>query len=97
MISRLLLIALLLFFALASPALTAPDEEAAKLAEEAKKLAADGKFAEAVAQMKKAVELAPKNDLYLAVTADFAGHAGKYDEAVSYARKAIELNGKVGA
>jgi hypothetical protein len=71
--------------------------EAARQVEEAKKLAVAGRFEDAVATMKKALDLEPKNDLYLALASDFERQAGRYADGLAHARKAIEINGKVGA
>jgi hypothetical protein len=76
---------------------TADTADAARHVESAKKLAADNKFEEAAAEMKKALEIAPKNDLLLAMTSEYEHRAGLFSDGLAHARRAIELNGKVGA
>jgi tetratricopeptide (TPR) repeat protein len=72
-------------------------EEAQKLVEQAQELAKAQKFAEALPLMKKAIQLAPRNDLYLAMVSDYELKAGKYADGVEHALQAIKLNDKVGA
>jgi tetratricopeptide (TPR) repeat protein len=88
----------ILALALARPAPGQDAEaEARKSAEEAVELAKGKKLDEAIAAMKKAIELAPRNDLYLARASDYEMQAGKFADGLEHAQKAIRLNGKVGA
>lgn len=73
------------------------EQEAKKLVNEAQELAKGQKLDEAVANMHKAIKLAPRNDLYLALTSDYERKAGQYAEGVQHALEAIKLNDKVGA
>src|SRR5262249_26834049 len=72
-----------------------PDDEK-KLVQQAQELAKENKLDEAAAVMKKAIRLAPKNDLYLAVTSQFEFKAGKYADGAEHALQAVKLNDKVG-
>ena len=72
-------------------------EEAKKLVDEAQELAKDQKLDEAIANMHKAIKLAPRNDLYLALTSDYERKAGQYAEGLKHALEAVKLNDKVGA
>src|SRR5437588_11556887 len=73
------------------------EQEAKKLVDEAQELAKGQKLDEAIANMHKAIKLAPRNDLYLALTSDYERKAGQYAEGVQHALEAIKLNDKVGA
>jgi tetratricopeptide (TPR) repeat protein len=90
-------VACLLLLALGSVGGQETQSEAARHIEDAQKLAAAGKLDEAVAAVKKALDLEPKNDLYLALASDFERQAGLFSDGLAHARKAIEINGKVGA
>jgi hypothetical protein len=72
-------------------------EDAQKLAQQAQELAKAEKFDQAIDAMKKASQLAPSNDLYLATTSDYELKAGKYTDGIEHALQAIKLNDKVGA
>jgi tetratricopeptide (TPR) repeat protein len=69
--------------------------EAQKLFEQAQGLAKEKKLTEAISAMRKAVELAPRNDKYLAVLSDLEREGGKYAEGLEHAQRAIALNDKV--
>src|SRR5204863_87389 len=68
-----------------------------QLAEKAQELAKEKKYDQAIASMKKAIELAPRNDLYLAMVSDYELNAGKFAAGHEHAAAAIKLNDKVGA
>jgi tetratricopeptide (TPR) repeat protein len=70
--------------------------EGQKLVEEAAALAKADKFDEAIAAMKKAVALAPRNDLYLATLSQYEFRAKKFADGLEHARAALKLNDKVG-
>lgn len=70
--------------------------EVQQLVQQAQELAKSQKFDEAVAVMKKAVRLAPDNDLLLATTSDFELKAGKFTDGMEHAQQAIKINDKVG-
>ncbi len=53
-------------------------------------------FEQAILLMRKAVALAPANDLYLAITSDYELKAGKFADGLAHAEQAIKLNGKNG-
>src|SRR5262249_30268586 len=74
----------------------APDE-AQQLYQQAQDLAKAQKFDQAIDALKKAIRLAPRNDLYLATASDCELKAGKYADGIEHALKAIEINDKVGA
>jgi uncharacterized Ntn-hydrolase superfamily protein len=60
-----------------------------KLTEQAAQLARDGKFAEAIAQQKKALEIAPNNErLHYALAQRFA-QAGEYQNALRPLEEAV--------
>jgi tetratricopeptide (TPR) repeat protein len=71
--------------------------DAKQLVAKAKDLADAKDFAAAAVQMKKAVALDPKNDLYLAMTGDYELKAGNFAAGLEHAVQAIKLNDKVGA
>jgi len=71
-------------------------EDDKQLFQKAQELAKDEKFDEAIAALKKAVELAPRNHLYLATLSDVELKAGKYADGQGHAEQAIKLNDKVG-
>ena len=60
-------------------------------------LAKEKNFDQAITSMKKAVELAPRNDLYLAMLSDYELKASKFADGLEHAAAAIKLNDKVGA
>jgi tetratricopeptide (TPR) repeat protein len=72
-------------------------EEVQKIMQQAQDLAKAKKFDQAVVLMKKAIQLAPTNDLALATTSDYEFKAGKYADGLDHALQAIKLNDKVGA
>src|SRR5262245_17696426 len=74
-----------------------PDQEAKHHYEKAQELTKSQKFEEAVASLKKAVELAPRNDIFLATLSDAEFKVGKYADGVEHALAAIKINDKVGA
>jgi transglutaminase-like putative cysteine protease len=71
--------------------------DADKHFKEAQELAKGQKFDEAIAAIKKAIELAPRNDLYLATASDYEFRAGRYADGLEHALQAIKINDKVGA
>jgi tetratricopeptide (TPR) repeat protein len=73
------------------------DAQAKQLAAKAQELAQVKDFEGAIAHMKKAVALAPRNDLYLAMTSDYELKAGKFADGLEHAMQAIKLNDKDGA
>jgi tetratricopeptide (TPR) repeat protein len=73
------------------------EAEAKQLAEKSQELAKDKKFDQAIASMKKAIELTPRNDLYIATLSDYELKAGKFTDGLEHAAQAIKLNDKVGA
>src|SRR2546428_49841 len=75
----------------------AKEGEAERLVDSAKKFAAAKKFTEAASTMKRALALAPKNDLYLALASDFEREAGLFADGLAHAQQALEINDKVGA
>jgi tetratricopeptide (TPR) repeat protein len=79
----------------ASPALGQGDDEARRLFHQAQALAKEEKFDEAVTAMKKAVELAPRNDHYFAILSEFERHADRPADATEHALQAIRLNDKM--
>ncbi len=74
-----------------------PAEEAKQLAQKAQEAAQSKQFEQAVGLMKKAIQLAPRNDLYLAQASDFELKAGNFSDGLEHALQAIKLNDKVGA
>src|SRR4029077_9706021 len=72
------------------------ESQAKQLVAKAQELAGAKDFVEAIAFMKKAVALAPRNDLYLAMTSDYELKAGKFADGVEHATQAIKLNDKDG-
>jgi hypothetical protein len=81
--------------------LTSRAQEAGSGAEQfyrqAQDLARDKKLDEALAAVKKAVRLAPGNDLYRATASDYELQLGRYADGVADALAAVRLNDKVGA
>jgi hypothetical protein len=73
------------------------EQEAKQLAQKAQDLVKSQKFEEAVASLKKAAELMPKNDVYLGMLSDVEFKAGKHADGVEHALAAIKINDKVGA
>jgi tetratricopeptide (TPR) repeat protein len=71
------------------------DSDAARLFAQAQQLQKDGKLDEALGAIKKAVQLEPNNDRYLAFASNSARLAGKYAEGIDFARRAIQVNDKV--
>jgi tetratricopeptide (TPR) repeat protein len=74
---------------------TGADSEAPKLFEQAQALAKEKKLTEAIRALRKAVELAPANDKYLAVLSDLEREAGHFTDGLEHARRAIAINDKV--
>ncbi len=72
-------------------------EEAKQLFEKAQELAKAKQFDKAIDSMKKAIQLAPRNDFYLATASDFELKSGQYAEGLEHALQAIKINDKVGA
>jgi tetratricopeptide (TPR) repeat protein len=72
-------------------------EEAKQLVQQAQELVKAQKFDEAVAVMKKAIQLDPANDLVLATASDCELKAGKFADGMEHALQAVRLNDKVGA
>jgi tetratricopeptide (TPR) repeat protein len=73
----------------------APDE-AKQLVQQAQEMVKAQKYDEAVDALKKAVQVAPRNDLYLATLSDAELKAGRYADGLGHAEQAIKLNDKVG-
>jgi len=73
------------------------DMDSKDLVAKAVELAKAQKYDQAIALMKKAVQVEPGNDAYLGVISDFEYQAGKYADGLAHALDAIKLNGKVGA
>ncbi len=80
---------------LLTPAPAQDDAEGRSLFQQAQALAKQEKFEEAIAVMKKAVRLDPRNDQYLAVLSEIERLAGRPGDAVGHAREAVRLNDKV--
>jgi tetratricopeptide (TPR) repeat protein len=74
---------------------TGSDSEAAKMFEQAQALAKEKKLTEAISALRKAVELAPRNDKYLAVLSDLEREAGQFTDGLEHAKRAIAINDKV--
>ncbi len=92
------LAALLLFLGAADVGIAQnTDSDAKELVDKARAAGKAQKFTEAVALMKKALELAPGNDPYLGMTSEFEYRAGKYADGLQHALAAIKRNDKVGA
>src|SRR5437016_3526582 len=72
------------------------DTDAKGLVAKAVELAKAEKYNQAIALMKKAVQVEPANDTYLGMISDFEFQAGKYADGLAHAQDAIKLNGKVG-
>jgi transglutaminase-like putative cysteine protease len=85
----------LLGFALALPCIGYAQGDAANLFVQAQEQQKDGKLDEALGTIKKAIQLEPKNDRYLAFASNVARLAGKYAEGVQLARQAIQINDRV--
>jgi tetratricopeptide (TPR) repeat protein len=85
----------LLAFALAVPSVGRGQEDAGKLFAQAQQQQKDGKLDEALGTIKKAIQLDPKNDRYLAFASNVARLAGKYAEGVQFAQDAVKINDKV--
>lgn len=71
-------------------------QQAKDLVAQAQTLAKGGKLEEAITLMKKAVELAPRNDLFLAITSDYEMKAGRFAEGLEHILQAIKLNDRDG-
>jgi transglutaminase-like putative cysteine protease len=87
---------LALAFTIPVPARGDAEEEAKELVQKADRLAREKKYDEAIEAMRKAVELAPRNDQYLMILSEIERRAGRFADGVEHARKAIEINDKVG-
>jgi tetratricopeptide (TPR) repeat protein len=74
-----------------------PGADAKELVAKAQKHAKAKEFAQAIAVMKQVIALAPRNDLYLAMNADYEMKAGRFAEGLEHATQAIKLNPKEGA
>src|SRR5262245_349258 len=72
-----------------------PAEQAQQLFQKALKLERE-KSEEALALLRQAVELEPRNDTYLLYAGQYARQAGRYAEGLAFALKAIEINPKRG-
>lgn len=72
-------------------------DNAKDLVAKAQEQAKAKKFDEAILLMHKAIQLAPQNDLYLAMTSDYEFKAGKFAAGLQHALQAIKLNDKDGA
>jgi tetratricopeptide (TPR) repeat protein len=71
-------------------------EDAQQLFQQAQDLVKAQKFDQALDLLKKAIRLAPRNDLYLATASDCELKAGKYADGLEHALQAIRINDKVG-
>ena len=87
--------ALALAWVLAAPGQDTPDE-AQQLYQQAQDLVKGQKFDQAVDLMKKVVQLAPRNDLFLGTLSDCEFKAGKFADGLEHAQQAIKLNDRVG-
>jgi tetratricopeptide (TPR) repeat protein len=90
------LIMIYLFMLISGP-ISLGQEGDAKLAAQAQERAQAKDFEGAIALIKKASALAPRNDLYLALTSDYELKAGKFADGVRHAVEAMKLNDKEGA
>jgi tetratricopeptide (TPR) repeat protein len=72
------------------------EAEERQLLEQVGRLGNEGKFAEALDAVKKALRLAPDNDRYLALASDFERRLGRFADGLEHARAAIKSNDKVG-
>jgi tetratricopeptide (TPR) repeat protein len=90
--------AAIFLFILANSLSVAQDtgDQAKQLVAKAQELAHAKDFTAAIDHMKKAIALAPTNDLYLAMTSDYELKAGKFADGVEHAMRAIKLNDKDG-
>jgi len=75
----------------------AGEQEAKELVAKAQELAKAKELVQAIPLMKKAIQLAPKNDQYLAFLSDFEMKADQFADGLEHALAAIKLNDKVGA
>jgi transglutaminase-like putative cysteine protease len=70
--------------------------EAQKLAGEAERLARDKKYDEALAAIRKALEIQPGSDRTLALASEIERRAGRFADGVQHALAAVKINDKVG-
>jgi transglutaminase-like putative cysteine protease len=87
--------ALLLASAPAAPAQDNSDE-AQRLFRQGQDLVKSEKYDQALDALKKAVQLAPSNDLFLATLSDCEFKAGHFADGLEHAQQAIKLNDKAG-
>ncbi len=73
------------------------EKQAQELAKEAQQYVQSKQIDQARTAIKKAIQLAPKNPLFLALAGDIEMKAESPATALEYARQAIKLNDKVGA
>ena len=71
------------------------EQEAKQFAEQAKQLASEKKYDRAIEAIRKAIEMAPRNDQYLMMASEIERRAGRYAEGVKDALAAIKINDKV--
>lgn len=72
------------------------DAEAKDLLVRAQTAAKTQKFDDAVAAMKQALALEPRNDRYLGMISEYEFKAGKFADGLQHATEAIKLNDKIG-
>jgi tetratricopeptide (TPR) repeat protein len=73
------------------------EAEAKELVARAQQAAKAEKLDEAVALVRKAIQLTPTNDTYLSIASEMEYHAGMYTDGMAHALEAIKLNDKVAA
>src|SRR5262249_37649009 len=73
-----------------------PDEQAKQLMEQAQALEKEKKIDDALRLMRKAIDLAPKNDTCLAYTSHLERLAGQFADGLRHALEAVKLNDQVG-
>jgi hypothetical protein len=88
--------AICLLTALAPGFARGDEREADVLAKEAEQLARAKKYDEAIAAIRKAIEMAPKNDRFLMVASEIERRACRYADGVRHALAAIKINKRVG-
>lgn len=72
-------------------------DEAKQLFQQAQDLAKAEKFDAAISALKKALPLAPRNDLYLATISHYELKAGRFANGLEHALQALRLNDRRGA
>lgn len=72
-------------------------EDIRKYVDQARELAKDKKYSEAIDAVKRAIRLAPRNDQLLALASEYELRAGQYQEGLEHALQAEKINNKVGS